>query len=47
MNGQGENIFIAVGGSPVLLICNECLAVWKEYDLRRHFNAAFASFKDP
>lgn len=36
--------FIAVDANPVCLICNECLAVCKEYNLRRHFNTTHANF---
>uniref|UniRef100_A0A8C5ET12 HAT C-terminal dimerisation domain-containing protein n=1 Tax=Gouania willdenowi TaxID=441366 RepID=A0A8C5ET12_GOUWI len=36
--------FIAVDANPVCLICNECLAVSKEYNLRRHFNTTHAKF---
>lgn len=36
--------FIAVDANPVCLICNECLAVCKEYNLRRHHNTTHANF---
>lgn len=37
-------VFIAVDANPVCLICNKCLAVYKEYNLRRHFNTMHANF---
>ncbi|GAA6218577.1 SCAN domain-containing protein 3-like [Lates japonicus] len=37
-------VFIAVDANPVCLICNERLAVCKEYNLRRHFNTTHANF---
>lgn len=37
-------VFISVNGNPVCLICNECLAVCKEYNLRRHFKTTHANF---
>lgn len=36
--------FITVDVNPVCLICNECLAVCKEYNLRRHFKTTHANF---
>ena len=36
--------FIAVDANPVCLICNECLAVCKEYNLRRHLKTTHANF---
>ena len=38
-------VFITVDNKkPVCLICNECLAVSKEYNLRRHLKTAHANF---
>ena len=37
-------VFIAVSAKPVCLICNECLSVCKEYNLRRHFKTTHANF---
>ncbi|KAJ8363603.1 hypothetical protein SKAU_G00124340 [Synaphobranchus kaupii] len=37
-------LFIDVSGKPVCLICNECLSVCKEYNLRRHFKTTHANF---
>ncbi|KAF0035450.1 hypothetical protein F2P81_013208 [Scophthalmus maximus] len=37
-------VFIAVDANPVCLICNECLAVCKEYNLRRHFKTTHTNF---
>lgn len=39
-------LFIAASGKPVCLICNECLSVCKEYNLRRHFKTTHANFND-
>lgn len=36
--------FIAVNAKPVCLICNECIAVCKDFNLRRHFKTAHAKF---
>lgn len=35
---------IAVDANPVCLMCNECLILCKEYNLRRHFNTMHANF---
>lgn len=37
-------LFVAVSGKPVCLICNECISLCKDYNVRRHFKTSHANF---
>lgn len=43
-NEWTEKYAFIAAPNPVCLICNESLAVCKEYNLRRHFSTAHANF---